>query len=138
LPAARFKKSILEKGVNRMKSRFFLLLGALSLMLVGCDRNTTPKPDADNTQTTNDTDDDNNTSFNAQDADRQIADRIHQTLEDDNTLSNDAKNIKVIVLNGDVTLRGLVRNPQEKSIILIKVQQIPDVNNINDRLEINR
>jgi osmotically-inducible protein OsmY len=53
-------------------------------------------------------------------ADLQITQAIRRGLMKDENLSSDAKNIKVITDNGQVTLRGPVNSPQEKK----KVEQI--------------
>ena len=53
-------------------------------------------------------------------ADLQITQAIRRGLMKDDNLSSDAKNIKVITANGQVTLRGPVNNAREKT----KVEQI--------------
>ena len=53
-------------------------------------------------------------------ADLQITQAIRRGLMKDGELSNDAKNVKVITANGEVTLRGPVNTAQEK----VKVEQI--------------
>lgn len=53
-------------------------------------------------------------------ADLQTTQAIRRGLMKDNDLSNNAKNIKVITANGQVTLRGPVNSAQEKT----KVEQI--------------
>jgi hyperosmotically inducible protein len=50
-------------------------------------------------------------------ADLKITQAIRQALVKDSDLSNTAKNIKVITNNGQVTLRGPVKNAQEKAKI---------------------
>jgi osmotically-inducible protein OsmY len=50
-------------------------------------------------------------------ADLKITQAIRQALVKDSELSNTAKNIKVITNNGQVTLRGPVKNAQEKAKI---------------------
>ena len=52
--------------------------------------------------------------------DLKITQAIRQALVKDGELSTNAKNIKVITANGQVTLRGPVNNAQEKA----KVDQI--------------
>ena len=53
-------------------------------------------------------------------ADLKVTQAIRQALMRDDTLSTTAKNIKVITENGQVTLRGPVKNAQEKT----KVSQL--------------
>ena len=50
-------------------------------------------------------------------ADLKITQAIRQALMKDSELSATAKNIKVITVNGQVTLRGPVKNAQEKAKI---------------------
>src|SRR5512140_1318328 len=50
-------------------------------------------------------------------ADLKITQAIRQTLMKDGELSTTAKNIKIITDNGQVTLRGPVKNAQEKAKI---------------------
>jgi len=56
----------------------------------------------------------------------------------DKSLSTDAKNIKVITVNGVVTLRGPVNTPKEKSTIEAKAQNIAGANNVDNQLEVIR
>jgi osmotically-inducible protein OsmY len=55
---------------------------------------------------------------------------------DDDSLSTTAKNIKIITANGMVTLRGPVKNPQEKSTIEAKAQTIAGADRVDSQLEI--
>ena len=50
-------------------------------------------------------------------ADLKITQAIRQALMKDGELSMTAKNIKIVTANGQVTLRGPVKNAQEKSKI---------------------
>ena len=54
----------------------------------------------------------------------------------DEALSTTAKNVKIITINGVVTLRGPVKNPQEKGMIEAKAQQIAGVDKVDSQLEI--
>ena len=47
-----------------------------------------------------------------------------------------AKNIKIITVDGVVTLRGPVQNPQEKQSIETKARQIAGVDKIDNQLEV--
>ena len=50
-------------------------------------------------------------------ADRTLTQRIRQAVMADKSLSTTAKNVKIITINGVVTLRGPVKSPQEKGSI---------------------
>ena len=61
---------------------------------------------------------------------------IRRALMNDNSLSMEAKNIKIITLNGAVTLRGPVKTSQEKDTILAKATELARDTKVNNELEI--
>jgi osmotically-inducible protein OsmY len=69
-------------------------------------------------------------------ADRTITQSIRQAIVADDTLSTNGKNVKIITVDGTVTLRGPVKSEQEKSAIAAKAQQIAGVKNVDNQLEI--
>jgi hyperosmotically inducible protein len=71
-----------------------------------------------------------------QEGDLQITARIRQAILDDDALSITAENIKIITMNGRVTLRGPVKSSAEKSAIVAKAQQIAGTTQVDDQLEI--
>jgi osmotically-inducible protein OsmY len=79
------------------------------------DANNTATNQRDRSGETKTSGDQSNTSH-----DLQITQAIRRGLMKDDNLSSDAKNIKVITANGQVTLRGPVNNAREKT----KVEQI--------------
>lgn len=139
-----------------MKKQFFIL-ASLCLALTACDKHHSgPKSMQDNTQNrsnTNPTDyNADNTGRNVRDRnptltagnqsenemDRTITQRIRQALMDDDSLSTNAKNIKIITVNGIVTLRGPVNNDREKSVIGQRARTITGVRNVDNQIEIIR
>jgi hyperosmotically inducible periplasmic protein len=56
--------------------------------------------------------------------DLEMTQRIRKALVDDDTLSTNAKNIKVITVNGIVTLRGPVDSMEERNRIVAKATPI--------------
>ncbi len=89
-------------------------LSALSLVTLAADDQKAPDNTATNqrdrsgeTQTSGDQ---SNSS-----GDLKITQAIRQALMKDSELSTTAKNIKVVTANGQVTLRGPVKNAQEKA-----------------------
>lgn len=68
--------------------------------------------------------------------DLNITQKIRQALVADDSLSTNAKNVKIITSNGKVTLRGPVNSQDEKEKIVTKAKQIVDSMNINNQLEI--
>jgi osmotically-inducible protein OsmY len=69
-------------------------------------------------------------------ADRTLTQRIRQAVVADDSLSTNAHNIKIITINGVVTLRGPVNSAQEKANIDAKAQQIAGATKVNNQLEI--
>ena len=69
-------------------------------------------------------------------ADLKITQAIRQALMKDNDLSTTAKNIKIITDNGQVTLRGPVKNAQEKAKIDQLARSAAGGAKINDRLDV--
>ncbi|MBA3721931.1 MAG: BON domain-containing protein [Parachlamydiaceae bacterium] len=143
-----------------MKKELFLL-STMCLALTACDntprtptdnrnsnRNTTSNPsdntsysseyNADNTgrnvRDRNDTMTPENQSEN--DVDRKITQKIRQDLMNDDSLSTNAKNIKIITSNGVVTLRGPVNSDRERNVIGQKVKSVRGIRNVDNQLEI--
>jgi len=69
-------------------------------------------------------------------ADRTLTQQIRKALVADKSLSTTAKNVKIITVNGLVTLRGPVNSPQEKEKIEAKAQQMAGVNKVDSQLEV--
>ena len=70
-------------------------------------------------------------------SDRDLAKQIRQTIVKDDSLSTYAHNIKVIVKNGTVTLKGPVRSDEEKQAIVAKAAAIAGDGKITDQLEVS-
>jgi len=68
--------------------------------------------------------------------DRTLIQRIRQAIVADESLSTTAKNVKVMMINGVVTLRGPVHSLQEKGNIAATAQHIAGTNNVDNQLEI--
>ena len=69
-------------------------------------------------------------------ADRTLTQRIQQAIVADESLSTTAKNVKIIMINGVVTLRGSVHTLQEKGSIAATAQHIAGTNNVDNQIEI--
>jgi hyperosmotically inducible periplasmic protein len=127
----------------------FFLMTMLSLTLVACDRQDKPS----NAPTSGQDYNNDNTGKNIRDrdsmaktsgnqseseADRTITQKIRQAVMADDSLSTNAKNIKIITIKGVVTLRGPVANAQEKDAIARKVNGVHGVVEIDNQLEVTR
>jgi osmotically-inducible protein OsmY len=64
--------------------------------------------------------------------------RIRQAVESDSNLSTDAKNVKIITVDGVVWLRGPVKSAQEKTEIARAAHSIAGAANVRDQMEIAR
>ena len=69
-------------------------------------------------------------------ADRTLTQRVRQAVVNDDSLSTNAKNVKIISQSGMVTLRGPVKNEEEREKVVSKAQQIAGEKNVNNQLEI--
>lgn len=69
-------------------------------------------------------------------ADRALTQQIRKAVRADKSLSTMAKNIKIITVDGVVTLRGPVRSPHEKETIVAKAQQIAGMDKVDNQLEV--
>lgn len=65
-----------------------------------------------------------------------LTQRIRRAVMKDSTLSTTAHNVKIVSLNGAVTLRGPVKNQQEKAAIGKKAQEIAGASNVDNQLEV--
>jgi hyperosmotically inducible periplasmic protein len=69
-------------------------------------------------------------------ADREITRNIRRALTKSDELSTTAKNIKIITVNGKVTLRGPVTNEQEQQAIITAAQAVSGVTALDNQLEV--
>jgi hyperosmotically inducible protein len=69
-------------------------------------------------------------------ADLTLTQRIRKAIMADKALSTTAKNIKIITVNGLVTLRGPVNNPQEREKLVAKAQDMAGADKVDNQLEI--
>jgi osmotically-inducible protein OsmY len=70
------------------------------------------------------------------DSDRDITRQIRRALTSDDSLSTTAKNIKIITVNGKVTLRGPVKSEQEQKAIADAAQKVAGQASIDNQLEV--
>jgi hyperosmotically inducible protein len=69
-------------------------------------------------------------------ADRTLTQQVRRAIVSDDSLSTDAHNVKIITVDGVVTLRGPVKSPQERSSIVAKANQVAGVKRLDDQLEV--
>jgi hyperosmotically inducible periplasmic protein len=121
-----------------MKNTLLVLacLTGLSLAAMAADEKTNPDNTAINQR---DRSGDSKTSGDQSNSssDLKVTQAIRQALMKDGTLSTSAKNIKVITENGQVTLRGPVKNVQEKARVDQLAKSAAGGANIVDQLDVN-
>jgi len=126
------------------RTSLLLCAGLFALNVVGCSKEPTedkvaqaPAPD-NSGKNVRDRDDQTKTAGDQSEseADRTISQNIRKSLTADDSLSTNGKNVKVITVDGKVTLRGPVKSDQEKAAIAAKAQQVAGVKNVDNQLEI--
>ena len=71
-------------------------------------------------------------------SDRTITQDIRRAVVGDDALSVNAKNVKIITIDGVVTLRGPVKSPDEKTKIAGIARTTHGVKRVDDQLEVER
>jgi osmotically-inducible protein OsmY len=69
-------------------------------------------------------------------ADRTLTQQIRRSVVADDSLSTTAKNVKIITVDGMVTLRGPVNSPREKEVIAAKAVEIAGAAKVDNQLEV--
>jgi len=70
--------------------------------------------------------------------DRKITQQIRQAVMKDGSLSFTAKNVKIITINGKVTLRGPVNTAAERSAIEAAAKSAAGVSQVDNQLDIKK
>jgi hyperosmotically inducible periplasmic protein len=69
-------------------------------------------------------------------ADRELAQKIRQSINSDKSISTDGHNVKVIVRDGMVTLKGPVKSEEEKRNIDGKAADLAGADKVSDKLTV--
>ena len=69
-------------------------------------------------------------------ADLETTRNIRRAIVKDDQLSTEAKNVKIITVDGNVTLRGPVKTDQEKAAIVAKAAQVAGDTNVHNELQV--
>ena len=67
--------------------------------------------------------------------DRKLSQQIRKAIVDDDSLSTSAHNVKIITIDGVVTLRGPVKNSEERTSIGAKAIKIAGAGKVKNQLE---
>lgn len=118
-----------------MKHAMVIVLAIAAV--AGCERNEGTR--ADNTKT-NERDRNPSTLTPADqggsEADRTITQRVRQGVVSRDGLSMTAKNVKIVTVDGVVTLRGPVNNDSEQSTIGTIAKGVDGVKRVDNQLEV--
>jgi hypothetical protein len=120
-------------------ARDLVLIAVIGAFSVGSAWSPTADQDPDNTQANRPGSSPDATRADQQGQsakDRELARKIRRAVVSDKSLSTYAHNVKIIVRNGEVTLRGPVRSEEEKNAIDAKAIQIAGANNVKDEITI--
>ena len=69
-------------------------------------------------------------------ADRELAQKIRQSVVGDKSLSTYAHNVKIVAQNGQVTLKGPVRSDAEKTAIEAKATEIAGAGKVTNEITV--
>lgn len=69
-------------------------------------------------------------------ADRELTAEIRRSIVKDDSLSTNAHNVKIMAVDGVVTLRGPVKSAAEKTTVVAKAQGAKGVKRVDDQLEV--
>jgi len=69
-------------------------------------------------------------------ADRELTAAIRKAIVDDDSLSTNAHNVKIVSVGGVVTLRGPVKSPAEKAAVAAKAERTQGVKRVDNQLEV--
>ena len=70
------------------------------------------------------------------DEDRRLLAAVRRAVVEEKTLSTAAHNVKIVVLNGAITLRGPVNNESEKKKVEELAKQVAGVTSVANQLDI--
>ena len=69
-------------------------------------------------------------------ADREVTAAIRREIAGDDSLSTNAHNVKIVTVDGVVTLRGPVKTAAEKATVASKAEAAKGVKRVDNQLEI--
>ena len=69
-------------------------------------------------------------------ADRDLAQKIRQSVVSDKSLSTYAHNVKIVAQDGQVTLKGPVRTEAEKTTVVAKATEIAGVGKVTNEITV--
>ena len=71
-------------------------------------------------------------------SDRETTRKIRRAIVGDKTLSTYAHNVKIITINGAVTLKGPVHSDEEKQMVASKAEEVVGKDKVTDQLTVKQ
>jgi hyperosmotically inducible protein len=126
---------------NRTLRIAALALGLAGFSLAAIPAHAQQDPQSQPDNTANNKGDDNKGAVTADQqkmnpADRDLAKKIRRSITSDSSLSTYAHNVKVIVRDGTVTLKGPVKSEDEKNAIGSKASDIAGADKVQNELTV--
>lgn len=127
--------------MNKLKHSALAAVPALLFAVHGASAQsaTASAPDPDNTRVNKQIapSDTANADNQKEDAnDRDLTQRIRQSVIADRQLSTYAHNVKIVAVNGNVTLNGVVRSDQEREEVARKAQEVAGRDHVVNDLKV--
>ena len=69
-------------------------------------------------------------------ADRELTAVIRRSIVEDDSLSTNAQNVKIVTVDGVVTLRGPVKDGAEREVVASKASAAKGVKRVDNQLEV--
>jgi len=123
--------------------RFLWLIPAIALSMPGGAHALEPAANADADNTARNARDREGTTIQPIDqgnseGDIAITQSIRKAVVANDSLSMNAKNVKIVTIDGEVTLRGPVKTPAEKATIVAAAGRTVGVKRVNDQIEVEK
>jgi hyperosmotically inducible protein len=123
--------------MHRMKFTAIALLAMLGAAPAGSVLAQAPDNSRSNSATENSTDSGSVADGQSnRPQDRKLTQTIRRSVMADKTLSVDAHNVKIVTVNGHVTINGVVRSDAEKSAVIAKAVSVAGADHVLDALKV--
>ncbi|HZR58632.1 MAG TPA: BON domain-containing protein [Terriglobales bacterium] len=129
----------MKMNVTKVLLTQIVLLGCMTLMWARQDSTSSQGVPADNTKVNQRDRDQSAPTADQQKnniSDRDMAQQIRKGIVKDKSLSTYAHNVKVVVQNGSVTLKGPVRSEDEKKAVESKAAEVAGADKVTSELEV--
>jgi len=128
----------MEIFMNKQAMRFLLTSAMLMVATQGAIAQSPTVP-ADNSKSSKTDSSNSNATADSQkgnESDRTLTRQIRKSVKADKSLSTYAHNVKIVSINGTVTLNGVVRSNEEKTAIQLKAVTVAGQEHVVNELKI--